>query len=87
MAAGQLEDIFMQAVPLEQIRMPKPHTSHVDIMFDLSYMFRGKFTACVFCGCTAIHNCSSSGSLLFTTLRQNTKNYYCAVITLNQNDL
>ena len=48
-------------------------------------MSRGKFTACVFYGCTTIHNYSSSGSLLFATLRQNTKNY--AVITLNQNDL
>ena len=47
-------------------------------------MPRGKFTAYVYVCihvCTAIHNCSSSGSLFFATLRQN--NYDYAVITLN----
>ena len=35
-------------------------------------MSRGKFTACIYmCSlCTAIHNCSSSGSLFFASLRQ-----------------
>ena len=35
-------------------------------------MSRGKFTVCMYVyGCTAIHNCLSSGSLFFATLRWN----------------
>ena len=46
--------------------------SSVNMISDMSYMSRGKFTAYV-CVCrgTAIHNSSSSGSLLFATLRWN----------------
>ena len=36
-----------------------------------SDMSRGKFTVCVFRNPLQIHNCSSSGSLFFATLRQN----------------
>ena len=42
----------------------------------LSFMeMSGKFTAIYLCGALSLHNCSSSGSLFFTTLRQNTKRY------------
>ena len=57
-------------------------------MSNRSNKSRGEFTAyinvCTFIyGCTAIHNHLSLGFLFFAVIRWNTKNYYCAEITLN----
>ena len=46
--------------------------------------FSRGFVSCIllFIGCTVIHNCSSSGSLVFATLRQNIRDNVTSISTV-----